>query len=91
MSDRAQSGRTSSGAVVIAFPGECRAGVVLGRPAARGRYSTLLRILARWRERARVRGEFRELAERAPDSVLADARISREDAAALGRRPFWLP
>jgi uncharacterized protein YjiS (DUF1127 family) len=88
MIHRVPTGRETSGAARVLSTVN-RAGLGSHRPAVREWRWKLLRLPALWRQRARVRRVWRDLAEREPDSVLADARISREDAAALGRRPFW--
>jgi len=65
------------------------------RPAARERSETgtgrgLLHTLRLWRERRRWRREIRETLLPGPDSVLADAGLTRAAAIREARKPFWI-
>lgn len=55
----------------------------------RGRYGWIPGTFLVWRNRARARRELMALAQREPDSVLADAGMTRAAAAREARRWFW--
>lgn len=54
-----------------------------------GTMSTVKAQLNTWRDRVRNRAELFALAEGQPDGVLQDVGLTRSEAYAEARKPFW--
>lgn len=78
--------RSSSPLAPVVSPVTPRAAAGAGRSAAMPRKPGILGLVLRWLDRSTQRGRLQEL----DDRLLQDIGVSREDALAEAKRPFWM-